>query len=71
MSPLEKLAFLEKFAFRDVDLVKIKTKCKAYILQTSDALIGIVSQLEMAKKVLEEIDQPIEKKFPLKSTYKF
>lgn len=66
MSPLEKLAFLEKFAFRDVDLVKIKTKCKAYILQTSDALVGIVSQLEMAKKVLEEIDQPIEKKFPLK-----
>ena len=66
MSPLEKLAFLEKFAFRDVDLVKIKTKCKSYILQTSDTLVGIVSQLEMAKNVLEEIDQPIEKKFPLK-----
>ena len=65
MSPLEKLAFLEKFAFRDVDLGKIKAKCKAYILQTSDSLVGIVSQLGMAKNVLEEIEQPVEKKFPL------
>jgi exonuclease SbcC len=66
MSPLEKLAFLEKFAFRDVDLGKIKSKCKAYILQTSDALVGVVSQLGMAKNVLEEMKEPIEKKFPLK-----
>ena len=66
MSPLEKLAFLEKFAFKDVDLGKIKSKCKAYILQTSDSLVGIVSQLGMAKNVLEEIEQPVEKKFPLK-----
>jgi len=66
MSPLEKLAFLEKFAFRDVDLGKIKAKCKAYILQTSDSLVGIVSQLGMAKNVLEEIEKPVEKKFPLK-----
>ena len=66
MSPLEKLAFLEKFAFRDVDLGKIKAKCKSYILQTSDSLVGIVSQLGMAKNVLEEIEKPVEKKFPLK-----
>ena len=66
MSPLEKLAFLEKFAFKDVDLGKIKSKCKAYILQTSDSLVGIISQLGMAKNFLEEIEQPVEKKFPLK-----
>lgn len=66
MSPLEKLAFLEKFAFKDVDLGKIKSKCKAYILQTSDSLVGIVSQLGMAKNFLEEIEKPVEKKFPLK-----
>lgn len=66
MSPIEKLAFLEKFTFRDVDLGKIKGRCKAYISQTSDALVGVVSQLGMAKNVLEEMEQPIEVKFPLK-----
>jgi exonuclease SbcC len=66
MSPIEKLAFLEKFTFRDVDLGKIKGRCKAYISQTNDALVGVVSQLGMAKNVLEEIEQPVEVKFPLK-----
>lgn len=66
MSPVDKLAFLEKFAFRDVDLGKIKGRCKAYITQTSDALVGVESQLEMAKKVLEEMEIPNEKAFPLK-----
>ena len=66
MSPIEKLAFLEKFTFRDVDLGKIKGRCKAYISQTNEALVGVVSQLGMAKNVLEEMEQPIEVKFPLK-----
>jgi len=66
MSPIEKLIFLEKFAFRDVDLGKIKGRCKAYISQTSDNLTGVVAQLGMAKNVLEEMKQPEEKKFPLK-----
>jgi DNA repair exonuclease SbcCD ATPase subunit len=66
MSPIEKLSFLEKFTFRDVDLGKIKGRCKAYISQNNDALVGVVSQLEMAKKILEEIDKPTEVKFPLK-----
>ena len=66
MSPVEKLSFLEKFAFRDVDLGKIKGRCKAYILQTSDALVGVVSQLGMAKNVLEEMEEPNETIFPLK-----
>jgi DNA repair exonuclease SbcCD ATPase subunit len=66
MSPVEKLAFLEKFTFRDVDLGKIKGRCKAYISQNNDALVGVVSQLEMTKKVLEELELPVEIKFPLK-----
>ena len=66
MSPIDKLAFLEKFAFRDVDLAKIKARCKAYITQTSDALVGVGSQLAMAKKVLEEMELPEERVFPLK-----
>jgi exonuclease SbcC len=66
MSPIDKLAFLEKFAFRDVDLAKIKARCKAYITQTSDALVAVGSQLDMAKKVLEKMELPEEKMFPLK-----
>jgi len=66
MSPIEKLSFLEKFTFRDVDLGKIKGRCKAYISQTNESLVGVVSQLGMAKNVLEEMEQPTEVKFPLK-----
>jgi exonuclease SbcC len=66
MSPIDKLSFLEKFAFRDVDLGKIKARCKAYITQTSDALVGVGSQLDMAKKVIGEMELPNEIIFPLK-----
>jgi exonuclease SbcC len=66
MSPIDKLAFLEKFAFRDVDLAKIKARCKAYITQTSDALVAVGSQLDMARKVLEKMELIEEKIFPLK-----
>ncbi|NBO24447.1 MAG: hypothetical protein EBU93_04335 [Chlamydiae bacterium] len=66
MSPIDKLSFLEKFAFRDVDLGKIKARCKAYITQTSDTLVGIGSQLDMAKKVIGEMEIPSEILFPLK-----
>lgn len=66
MSPIEKLSFLEKFAFRDVDLGKIKGRCKANISKRHDELLGIVSQLEMAKDILEKMNPPDEVKFPLK-----
>jgi DNA repair exonuclease SbcCD ATPase subunit len=68
MSPIEKLAFLEKFAFRDVDLTKIKARCKANITKRNEELICATSQLDMAKKVLAEQPVPIEVKFPLKCT---
>jgi exonuclease SbcC len=66
MSPIDKLAFLEKFAFRDVDLGKIKGRCKAHISKRHDELLGVVSQLDMAKNVLDEMELPNEIKFPLK-----
>lgn len=66
MSPIEKLSFLEKFAFRDVDLGKIKGRCKANISKHYDELLGVVSQLEMAKDILEKMNPPDEVKFPLK-----
>lgn len=66
MSPIEKLEFLEKFAFKDVDLGKIKGKCKALIAKKHEALISVSSQLEMAQKILAEQEKPQEVKFPLK-----
>jgi DNA repair exonuclease SbcCD ATPase subunit len=66
MSPIEKLEFLEKFAFKDVDLGKIKGKCKALITKKHEALISVSSQLEMAQKILAEQEKPEEIKFPLK-----
>jgi exonuclease SbcC len=65
MSPIEKLAFLETFAFRDVDLGKIKGRCKAHISKNHDELLSLVSQLDMANGVLNEMKPPIEVKFPL------
>ena len=66
MSAVDKLCFLEKFAFKDVDLAKIKGRCKAHISKQHDELLSIVSQLDMAKKIFEEIEIPNEVKFPLK-----
>lgn len=66
MSPIEKLAFLEKFAFRDVDLGKIKSRCKAHITKCNEELLIAVSKLDMAKNILNEFEIPTEVNFPLK-----
>lgn len=66
MSPIEKLGFLEKFAFRDIELGTIKRRCKAHISKCHDELLGTICQLDMAKNVLGEMGIPNEVKFPLK-----
>lgn len=67
MSPIEKLEFLEKFAFKDVNLGKLKGKCKTFIGKKYEALITIISQLEMVQKILDEHEKPNDEiKFPLK-----
>ena len=66
MSPLEKLSFLEKFTFRDVDLGKIKNRCKIHITNCKDELISISSKLVMAKEILSNMVEIEELKFPIK-----
>ena len=67
MNPMEKLSFLERFAFKDIDLNNIKNRCKANITKTHDELIANESQLQMAKKIIQEIKKPDETiKFPIK-----
>ena len=70
MSPIEKLGFLEKFAFQDVNLHQIKKRCKHLIKERNEALIKTTSQLEMATLMVEELTQPEEVQFPLKCSHK-
>jgi DNA repair protein SbcC/Rad50 len=58
MSPIEKLAFLEKFAFSDVNLVEIKQRCKDITKERHDQLTRATSQLELAKEMFDTISRP-------------
>jgi len=66
MSPTEKLEFLEKFAFKNIDLGKIKERCKSLITQRNDKLKETIAQLELTNKVVDELKEPIKVNFPLK-----
>lgn len=66
MSPFDKLAFFEKFAFKDADLGKLKGRCKAYITDKHNILTGTISQLELANNFFSELKKPQEVSFPVK-----
>jgi exonuclease SbcC len=68
MSPLEKLGFLEKFAFQGIDLTQIKIKCKNAIQKANTELIAVSSQLQMATDHLSTMQKPAKVPFPLKGT---
>lgn len=66
MSPIEKLGFLERFAFKDIDLETIKIRCKAHIDRTKDELTSITSKLDMSRQFLDKETKPELVKFPIK-----
>jgi len=66
MSPMEKLEFLEKFAFKDVNIIDIKTKCKNLISERNNALNKTLSQIEIVENTVKELNDPGEMKFPFK-----
>ena len=70
MSPIEKLAFLESFAFTDINLCQIKKRCKDLIKERNETLLKTTSQLEMASLMIKEMKQPNKIDFPLKCTKK-
>lgn len=70
MSPMDKLGFLEKFAFKDVDLGKLKGRCKAKITERNEALLRSISQLELATNVFNELSEPTPVEFPIKCSQK-
>jgi len=66
MSPLDKLTFFEKFAFKESDLGKLKGRCKAHITDRHNILTGTISQLELATNFFSELEKPREMSFPIK-----
>ena len=65
MSPMEKLEFLEKFAFKNVKLTEIKDRCNSLKKQRETDLTKTSSQLEMTIKTFEELVEPEEVQFPI------
>ena len=68
LSPIDKLAFLEKFSFQDIDLGKMKGRCKKVISETHDELLSTTAQLDMSTKILAEIDIGVVVDFPILGT---
>ena len=67
MNPVDKLEFLEKFAFKDIDLTDIKSRNKTEINKRKDDLIKIVHNLELTSKIFQEMEEPTKIEFPIKS----
>ena len=66
MSPVEKIEFLEKFAFRETDITSIKNRTKSYINQKNEQLISVNAQLSTAKTLVGELKVPEKIECPLK-----
>ena len=66
MNPMDKLAFLEKFAFTDVNLPGLKAKCKEHINQKYEDLIKCTARLSMITETADAMEEPELVDFPLK-----
>ena len=66
ISPAEKLKFLQKLVFKDIDLNDIKDKNKVEINLRKEALNKNKNNLELASKIFQDMDKPIPVEFPLK-----
>lgn len=66
MTPADKLQFLEKFAFQNVNLGDIKIRCKSLIARREMEVKKTTAQLESAISYLNDVDEPLPVEFPLK-----
>ena len=58
LNPTDKIIFLEKIAFNNINLQEIKEKCKEHIKQMNDKLIFVQGKIEMYKKIISELKSP-------------
>jgi energy-coupling factor transporter ATP-binding protein EcfA2 len=66
LTPMDKLEFLEKFAFKDINIVEIKNRCKSLISERNNDLNKTISQMEIIENTVKELNNPEEIKFPFK-----
>ena len=65
MTPTDKLEFLEKFAFKNINLSEIKNRCKTLISKRNEELNKTITQLETTVDIFNNMVEPEEIKFPL------
>lgn len=65
MSAQDKLAFIEKFAFDDVKLSEMKTKCKELSTSKQAELLECTSKLETSMEMLDDFREPEMLDFPV------
>jgi DNA repair exonuclease SbcCD ATPase subunit len=70
MSPIEKLGFIEKFAFQDIDICQMMKRCKDLIKERHETLIKTTAQFETASNMIEQLKQPDKVLFPIKCSKK-
>lgn len=66
MTPARRLEFLEEFAFNNINISDIKTRCKDNIQKNKLEHEKIIGKLEFATKIFEETKKPEKVDFPLK-----
>ena len=67
LRPVEKLEFLEKFAFKNINLKQIKERSKKIISQKNKILIETKAKLELTENIFKELEKPTKMKFPIKT----
>lgn len=65
MNSNEKIHFLEKYAFNNVNLSEIKERSKNIIKQRKDELNKTLTQIESTNEFIKDLKVPKEVKFPL------
>lgn len=58
MTPLDKLNFLEKISFSDIDLKEVKTRIREKISEKSKELIALNTKLEVKREIFDELIKP-------------
>lgn len=69
MSPINKLEFIETFAFKDINLKELKKKLKDKTQLLNKNLIECNSKLEVTKNILDDLDKPKKVEYPYEKKY--
>lgn len=62
MNPIDKLTFIEKFAFNGCDILELKKKTKELIKARTDELFATTTQLDLTRGIFESKTKPESKK---------